>query len=228
MSIITDTLFLARKDILLEFRKKETLFSMGIFSFASILLFSTLNNLVDLSLNAKNAVSAACMWFILVFMTMLGMTSVFSREIKKSSIYSLHSLPVKPQAIFLSKLVYLSVILTVVEIFTLISAVVFLRIDFRGEFLLFCLLFAIGTLDLATAGCAVAFLTIYAKSKTLAIPILFFPLILPSVLITTQATIDLVFYNDPTSVLQNILLLMIHSVLIVIFALLVVEELIGE
>ncbi|MFX1511437.1 MAG: heme exporter protein CcmB [Promethearchaeota archaeon] len=228
MTIITDILTLAKKDILLEFRKKETLFSMGIFSFASVLIFSTLNELVGISLNAKNTISAAYLWFIVVFMTMLGITSIFSREIKKSSIYSLQSLPIKPQAIFLGKLFYLTVILAIVEIITLIFAIIFLRIDFKGDFLLFCLILTIGTVDLATAGCVVSFLTIYARSKTLAVPILFIPLILPSTLIATQSTTDLVFYNDPVSVVENALLLLIHSVLIVVFALLIVEELISE
>lgn len=228
MSIITDIYHLAKKDIVLEFRKRETLFSMGLFSFASVLIFSTLFNLIDISLEAKQVFSAACLWFIITFTIMLGLTSVFSREIKRNSIYSLISLPIKPQAIFLAKLVYLGVILAFIEIITLVVAVVFLRMDFQVDFLLLCSVLAIGTLDLCVAGCIVSFLTVYAKSKTLAIPILFFPLILPSIMIATQTTTNLVLFEDPVYVISNTLLLLIHAIVILTIALLVTDELIGE
>ena len=228
MSIITDIYRLAKKDILLEFRKRETLFSMGLFSFASVLIFSTLFNFIDVSLETKQAISAACLWFIITFMVMLGLTSVFSREMKKNSIYSLLSLPIKPQAIFLAKLIYLIVILTFIEIITLVLAIVFLRITFQADFLLLFVVLTIGTLDLCVAGCIVSFLTIYAKSKTLAIPILFFPLILPSILIATQTTTSLVLFDDPLTVISNTLLLIFHAAIILTFVLLVTDELIGE
>lgn len=228
LSIITDIYFLAKKDILLEFRKRETLFSMGLFSFASVLIFSTLFNLIDISVEGKQAISAACLWFIITFMVMLGLTSVFSRELKKNSIYSLLSLPIKPQAIFLAKLFYLVAILTFIEIITLILAVIFLRITLQVNFLLLCVVLTIGTLDLCVAGCIVSFLTIYAKSKTLAIPILFFPLILPSVLIATQTTTNLFLFDDTMTVINNTLLLIFHAVIILTFILLVTDELIRE
>ncbi|MFX0012963.1 MAG: heme exporter protein CcmB [Promethearchaeota archaeon] len=228
MTIISATYHLAKKDILLEFRKRETLFSMGLFSFASVLIFSSLFNLIDISLKAKQAVSVASLWFIITFSVMLGLTSVFSREIRKNSIYSLLSLSIKPQAIFLAKLIYLGVILAFIEIVTVILAIVFLRLDFQADFLLLCVVLTIGTLDLCVAGCIVSFLTIYAKSKTLAIPILFFPLILPSIILATQASTSLVLFEDPLNVVNNILLLFIHAIILLAIALLVTEELIGE
>ncbi|MFX1517275.1 MAG: hypothetical protein ACFFC6_13310, partial [Promethearchaeota archaeon] len=121
MSLLTEIFLLAKKDILLEFRKRETLFSMGLFSFASVLIFSSLFNLLgNISLETKQAISAACLWFIITFTVMLGLTSIFSRELKKNSIYSLLSLSIKPQVIFLAKLVYLFVSLAFIELITLI------------------------------------------------------------------------------------------------------------
>ncbi|UCG03811.1 MAG: heme exporter protein CcmB [Candidatus Heimdallarchaeota archaeon] len=229
MSLISEIYLLARKDILLEFRKRETLFSMGLFSFASILIFSTLFNLLgSISLETKQAISAACLWFIITFTVMLGLTSVFSRELRKNSIYSLLSLPIKPQVIFLAKLAYLIVILALIELITLILAIVFLRLNIQADFLLLCIVLTIGTIDLCVAGCIVSFLTVYARSKTLAIPILFFPLILPSILIATQVTTNIVLFEDPAYVLNNTLLLFIHAIILLTIALLVTDELIGE
>lgn len=228
MSIFIDIFRLTKKDILLEFRKKETLFSMGLFSFASILIFSTLYNLIDIPLEAKQAISAACLWFIITFMVMLGLTSVFSREIKKNSIYSLLSLSIKPQVIFLAKLIYLCVILAIIEIITFILAIVFLRIEFQSNFILLLAVITIGTLDLCVAGCIVSFLTVYAKSKTLAIPILFFPLILPSILIATQVTTNIILFEDPMYVINNTLLLLIHALVILTIALLVTDEFLNQ
>lgn len=225
--IITDIISLAKKDLILEFRKKETLFSMGLFAFASVLIFSTLFNLPEISFDTKQAIAAACLWFIIVFMIMLGLTSVFSRETKKSTIDSLLSLAIKPQAIFLAKLAYLVVILAITEILTLVLAIIFMNINIEN-FLLFSLVLTIGTLDLAVAGCIVSFLTIYAKSKTLAVPVLFFPLILPSILIVTQSTESLVLYNDPIYVITNMLILLLHAIIILTIALLVTDELINQ
>ncbi|MFW9992395.1 MAG: heme exporter protein CcmB [Candidatus Odinarchaeota archaeon] len=236
MAIIIDALYLAKKDLVLEFRKKETLFSMGLFSFAAVLILSLLINIInsipDITLVNKfsisNSISAASLWFIITFTVMLGLTSVFSREMKRSSIYSLLSLSIKPQAIFLGKILYLGVILAIIEILTIILAFVFLRMDIQGDTLFFILILTCGTFDLAVAGCIVSFLTIYAKSKTLAIPILFFPLILPSILIATQTTISLVQDYEPMAIITNALLLVIHSIIIITFALLIIDELLSE
>ncbi|MFW9905551.1 MAG: heme exporter protein CcmB, partial [Candidatus Thorarchaeota archaeon] len=213
---------------LLEFRKRETLFSMGLFSFASVLIFSTLANLIDITLEAKQAISAACLWFIITFTVMLGLTSIFSRELRKNSIYSLLSLSIKPQVIFLAKLVYLCIILLFIELITLVLAIVFLRLNLQADFLLLCVVLIIGTIDLCVAGCIVSFLTVYARSKTLAIPILFFPLILPSILIATQTTISIVLFEDSIYVINNALLLFIHAIILITITLLVTDELIGE
>ncbi|UCE13935.1 MAG: heme exporter protein CcmB [Candidatus Heimdallarchaeota archaeon] len=228
MSILIDVFRLTKKDILLEFRKRETLFSMGLFSFASVLIFSTLYNLIDISLEAKQAISAACLWFIITFMVMLGLTSVFSREMKKNSIYSLLSLSIKPQVIFLAKLIYLCIILAIIEVITFVLAIIFLRVEIQTNFLLLLMVLTIGSLDLCVAGCIVSFLTVYAKSKTLAIPILFFPLILPSILIATQVTTNIILFEDPMYVINNTLLLLIHAIIILSIALLVTDDFLSQ
>lgn len=229
MSIILDTFNIAKKDLILEFRTKETIFSMGLFSFASVLIFSTLFALIeDITLNTKYMISTVSLWFILTFAIMLGLNSVFSREIKKNSIYSLLSLASKPQAIFLAKLVYLGVVLAIVETFTFAVAIIFLEINIQGNLLLYFLILICSSIDLAIAGGIVSFLTIYAKSKTLAIPILFFPLILPIILITGQATENITFYYDPSAVIINCALLILHAVIMLVLILLFVEDLISE
>jgi heme exporter protein B len=159
---------------------------------------------------------------------MLGLTSVFSRELRKNSIYSLLSLSIKPQVIFLAKLIYLIVILAFIELITLFLAIIFLRLNIQTDFILLCIVLAIGTIDLCVAGCIVSFLTVYTRSKTLAIPILFFPLILPSILIGTEVTTNIILFDDPVYVINNTLLLFIHAIILLTIALLVTDELIGE
>ncbi|MHA2128323.1 MAG: heme exporter protein CcmB, partial [Promethearchaeota archaeon] len=222
--MMKDIALLARKDLRLEFRKKETLFSMALFSFSAVLIFSAFFNFIDIPLDARYSISIASVLFIITFTVMLGITSIFSRELKKNSIYPILSLAIKPQVIFLAKLVYLIVLLLIIEILTLLLSIVFLRIDFQGNFVLLIIIITIGTLDLAIAGCIVAFLTMYSKSKTLAIPVLYFPLILPSLLIATQVSMSLVLYNDFEFFITNSLVLFLHAVIILILALVVTEE----
>ncbi len=226
--MIMDIIRLAKKDIVLEFRKRETLFSMGLFSFVSVLLFSSLFSFLDIDLVTKQAISVGCLWFVITFTVMLGLTSIFSRETRKNSIYPILSLSIKPQVIFLAKLVYLGMMLAIIEIITLIAAIVFLRIDVQGDFLLLIIVLITGTIDLAIAGCMVAFLTLYAKSKTLAVPLLFFPLVLPSVLIATQVTLNLILFDDLKFIMDNTLIMFIHAIIIFVLGLLVTDELISE
>jgi heme exporter protein B len=229
MSLIVDTYNIAKKDLILEFRTRETILSMSLFSFSSVLIFSTLFALIeDINLETKYMISTVSLWFILTFAIMLSLNSVFSREIRKNSIYPLLSLASKPQAIFLAKLVYLGVVLAVVELFTFIVAVIFLEINIQGNLLLFFFILVSSSIDLAIAGCIVSFLTIYAKSKTLGIPILFFPLILPIILITGQATENITFFYNPGAVLINCGLLLLHAVIMLVLILLFVEDLISE
>ncbi|MFW9778320.1 MAG: heme exporter protein CcmB [Candidatus Heimdallarchaeota archaeon] len=226
--MLSDILFLAKKDLTLEFRKKETLFAMGLFSLASVLIFSTLFNLADISQETRETITAASLWFIITFSVMLGVTSIFLREVRKSTVDALLSLAIKPQAIFLAKLVYLCAILAIIEVITIALAIVFMRIGFSNQAMLFGAVLVIGSFDLAIGGCIVSFLTIYAKSKTLAVPILFFPIVLPSILIATQATSSLVLYDDPGFVMNNILILFFHAILLLTLALAITDDLINQ
>lgn len=223
-----DIYHLAKKDISLEFRNKETLFSMGLFSFASTFIFSALFHFVVLPGDLKQAISIIFVWFIISFSVILGLTSLFSKELIDNSIYSLLSLSIKPQVIFLSKLIYLTIMLSIIELFTLILGIVFLDIDIKSNFVILLLILTMGTIDLAVAGCIVSFLTLYAKSKTLAIPILFFPLVLPSIIIVANATLNLTLYSNIQMAFNDSLILVFHAIIMLVIILLTTEELISE
>lgn len=233
MSFLSDlkkswTIF--RKDILLESSDKFEFFSMIIFCIASVLIFSlviNVNTIDDESLSAS--IISASLWIIFVFSGMLSYSSLFGREIKAGGfITALRSFPVKPQTIFIGKLLFNLVILFSVELILILLYVIFFQLTFKSPFIIILLVFFLATLDYSIVGTLVSSLAIYSRSKTLVIPLLMFPLILPSVMISVILVQESIT-GALTSVLNsNLILLFLHFVIILMIGMLTIETVIKD
>ena len=136
---------------------------------------------------------------------MLSFTSIFGRELKTGGggLTAIRSFPVKPQAIFLGKLLFNLTLLFSVQFIIVAIYVIFFDLTFKFNFLFVLFVLFIGTLDYACIGTLVSALALYSRAKTLVIPILIFPLILPSVILSVTLLIALILGNWDQSVINN-------------------------
>ena len=223
-----------KKDLRLELRQKFEFMSMVIFSISAVLIFAIS---LDLSTTTTQAtrefiarVTSASLWVIFIFAGMLSFTSVFGRELKSGGggLTSIRSFPVKPQSIFLGKLLFNLTILFSVQFIIVLIYVLFFQLEFKLSIFLVLFVILIGTIDYACIGTLVSALALYSRAKTLVVPILIFPLIIPSVMLSVSLLKTLILgIWDQTST-NNLLLLFFHFIIILMISFLSIETILQD
>jgi heme exporter protein B len=219
-----------RKDVSLESTDKFEFFSMIVFSISSVLIFSLVINISSIENESLKAnIISASLWIIFVFAGMLSYSSLFGREIKSGGfLTALRSFPVKTQTIFIGKLIFNLVLLFSIEFFLITLYIVFFQLSFKSSILIIITVFFLSTLDYSIVGTLVASLTIYSRSKTLVIPLLMFPLILPSVMISVILVSQTITGELTTLFNSNLILLFLHFVILLMVSMLTIETVIKD
>lgn len=220
-----------RKDLRLEVREKFQLTSMIVFSVSAVFVFalatgsSTFSNTNETDVR----VVSASMWVIFVFAGMLSFGSIFGRELRTGGGLSvLRSFPVKPQSVFIGKLLFNILVLGVVEVVLLLIYTLFFQLSFGSSIGLVGLVLVVGTIDYAVVGTLVSALSVYSKAKTLTIPILTFPLIIPSVVLSANLLTDALLGNLTGIFNQDLVLLIAHFVFILVLSLLSIDTILSD
>jgi len=172
VSYAADVAALARKDLLLELRAKETLPAMLLFVVAALTVFH-----FALPRGTGHTAALGLLWIALVFTALLGLTRAFAAEREQGLIDALVLAPADRSAIWLAKTLAVLAFLAVAEIVALPAfAAFFTPIDAR----------TIAAVALADLGiCAVGTLTgamaVAGRARELLLPLLFLPLAIPIV-----------------------------------------------
>ena len=186
--------YLALKDLRLEIKRKYEIFSMITFAFLSVLVSSF--SLGPYSPYAIEIVPAL-IWIILLFAGMFSFYTSFAREMENGTINGLRLLPTSSQVILIGKILYGFILICIVEVVVVPVSMVLFGYSFNSSPLFVVLVFILGTLDFAVVGAIVSGLTMYTESKTVLIPLLTLPLVLPvmvpSVILTKKLVSGVMF-----------------------------------
>jgi len=172
VTYFSDVAALARKDLLLELRAKETLPAMLLFVLSSLTIFH-----FALPHGSGRLASLGVLWVALVFTALLGLTRAFVPEREQGLMDALVLAPCDRSAIWVAKTVAVLAFLGVAEIVALPAfAAFFSGVDGR----------MVGAVALADLGiCAVGTLTgamaVAGRARELILPLLFLPLVIPVV-----------------------------------------------
>ncbi len=172
MTYAADVAALARKDLLLELRAKETLPAMLLFVVAALTVFH-----FALPRGTGHVAALGLLWIALVFTALLGLTRAFVPEREQGLIDALVLTPADRSAIWLAKTLAVLGFLAVAEVVALPAfAAFFSAVDGR----------TVAAVALADVGiCAVGTLTgamaVTGRARELLLPLLFLPLAIPVV-----------------------------------------------
>lgn len=198
-------LAIARKDIKVEFRTKEMIFSMVVFSLMIMVAFTFAFDFFDLQevpppdrteeqrQGLLRPLAPPILWITFCFAGMFGLLSSFSKEKDKGSMDGLLLCPMDRTAIYFGKVISNYSIIVIVDISTIIFFTLIFRYDFGNNLgpLLFVVL--LGTLCFVVAGTMVAGIAVNSQAiRGVLLPILLIPIILltvlmPSIIATSKA-----------------------------------------
>ncbi|MEW6663415.1 MAG: heme exporter protein CcmB [Bacillota bacterium] len=176
---------LVGKDIAVEFKTKEMLSSMFIFSFLVIVIFAFA---FTPSRATTREVFPGILWIGFAFAGVLGLNRSFAGEKDNDCLLGLMLTPVDRTAIFLAKAASNLLFLVAVEAVSL--PLFFVLFDYRLEGPLWLLLAVIllGTIGFIVIGTFLAALAANTRASEILLPLILFPVIMPVVIGAVKCT----------------------------------------
>lgn len=220
-------LYLAWKDLLMEFRTKQMLNSMVIFSLLVIVIFnySFGNILFDIEMAD---IAPGILWIAFTFAGMLGLSRSFASEKEDGCLDALRLCPFDPSAIYLGKVVSNLVIMCIIEAIIIpLFIVLFDYTDIRGLSGLAGIV-VLGTIGFILVGTLFSALTVSVRTREILLPVILFPIIIPLIMSAVMATQYVLSTGDLTAASTEVRLLIIYDMVLFIASNLVFEYVIED
>jgi heme exporter protein B len=172
VTYLADVATLARKDLLLELRSRDTVPAMLLFVVSALVVFS-----FSLPAGSSGLAAYGLLWMAIVFTAILGLTRAFAAEREQRILDGLVLTPVDRSAIWLGKALAVLAFLLLAEVVALPAFALFLE-PLNGPLVAAVLLADVG---LAAVGTLLAAMAAAGRARELLLPLLFLPLVIPIV-----------------------------------------------
>jgi heme exporter protein B len=172
VSYFADVGALARKDLLLELRAKETLPSMLLFVVAALTIFH-----FALPRGTSDVAARGLLWSALVFTALLGLTRAFVAEREQGMFDALVLAPCDRSAIWLGKALSVVAFLAAAEVVALPAFAAFFH-GLNGRTVA---AVALADLGIAAVGTLFGAMAVAGRARELLLPLLFLPTAIPIV-----------------------------------------------
>ena len=172
-SYLRDVGVLARKDLVLELRARDTLPAMLLFVVSTLVVFH-----FALPAGSSAVASHGLLWVALVFTALLGLARAFAAEREQSLLDGLVLAPSDRSAIWAGKCVAVLVVLGLAELVALPAFALFFS-GLDGPAIVGVVLADLG---IAAVGTLLAAMAVASRARELVLPLLFLPLAIPIVI----------------------------------------------
>jgi heme exporter protein B len=172
VTYLTDVGALARKDLLLELRAKETLPSMLLFVVSALTIFH-----FALPSGTSDVAARGLLWSALVFTALLGLTRAFVAEREQGMFDALILTPCDRSAIWLAKSIAVLAFLAAAEVVALPAFEAFFH-GLNGRTVA---AVALADLGIVAVGTLFGAMAVAGRARELLLPLLFLPAAIPIV-----------------------------------------------
>ncbi|HST25289.1 MAG TPA: heme exporter protein CcmB [Gaiellaceae bacterium] len=169
---LSDVAVLARKDLVLELRARDTLPAMLLFVVSALVVFH-----FALPSHSSDLAAKGLLWVAIVFTALVGLTRAFVAEREQRLIDGLLLAPCDRSAIWLAKSVAVLAFLGVAEVVALPAYSIF----FSGIGWSTVAAVALADLGIVAVGTLLAAIAAVSRARELLLPLLFLPLAIPVV-----------------------------------------------
>ncbi len=175
------------KDLLLDWRSRDRLGHMAVFSALVIVLVSIALPTGEPALRGWIPV---LLWVVFLFTALLGLARSFGCETEEGALALLAGVPVDRGWVFLGKAAANWLALCAIELWTALLSGLFLEVDWSAASPAVLAVGALGALGLAVVGTLLAALSAQARFREFLLPVLLFPLVLPVLVLASRMTAE--------------------------------------
>ena len=200
---------LISKELLIEFRSKQTILSMLIFGLAVILIFAFSTNI---SREVLTNYSPGMFWLMNLFIVVLGVHRSFAHEKEFDAFSLLISSPIDRGLIFLSKWISGFIFLTVTQVIVITPFFKLLLLDFPENLSLFILTAMLVNLGMMAIANLVSGIVIRSNFSEILLPLILFPLLSPLMIAATKISSSVI--NLQPYDMWNVWVLIVISIVV--------------
>jgi heme exporter protein B len=184
-AFVTVAWLVMRKDLTVEVRSREILYTTLFFAVSCVLVFAF--SFVREG-RALDDAAAGILWIAIAFAGTLALGRAFERERQSETLRALLLAPADRPAIYIGKLLGLLALLAGVEVILVpIVGLLFQAPIFERPFLLAALL-AAGTVGFASVGTLFAAMLVRSRSRDVLLPVVLYPITVPVIIAGVRGT----------------------------------------
>ncbi|UCE05368.1 MAG: heme exporter protein CcmB [bacterium] len=180
---------IAWKDILSEFRSRETITSMLIFCVIVVVIF---NFMFEPGSTLVREMIPGILWVAITFAGILGLNRSFIYEVDQGCLLGLLLCPVDHYVLYLGKMLGNFIFMVIMEIIIIPLMIVLFNLDILSIILPLALIILLGTLGFAAVGTLLSAISVNTRAREILLPILLFPIAIPILLAAVKATGSLI------------------------------------
>jgi heme exporter protein CcmB len=174
-----------RKDLLVEARTREILYTTIFFAVSCVLVFAF--GFVKEGRPVQDA-AAGILWIAIAFSGTLALGRAFERERQGETLRALLIAPIDRPALYLGKLLGILILLAAVEALVVPLVALMFQATLFGHPLLMLGLLAAGTVGFAAVGTLFAAMLVRARSRDVMLPVLLYPITVPVIIAGVRGT----------------------------------------
>lgn len=193
MSLVSQTLAVARKDVRIEWRGRARAAAVLGFAGTVLLLFSFAASADSKTLESH---AGGYLWLAILLGSVLSLSDAFRVETEDEALDVLLLLPVDARAIFLGKALARTAALAALALLLLPIAGALYGVGVHGSWWHLLAFIVLGVAGLAAPGTLYAAMTSQVRGREVLLPLLLFPLVVPVVLAVVKGT-ALALTGDP-------------------------------
>ena len=185
MRLLRQTVFIARKDLAVELRTKESLNAAGAFAISILLLFSFA---FDPSPEVTHEISGGLLWLVFVFAGALVFNRGFARELPNECLDALLASPLSASGLALGKALANFALLLFIEVISLAIFGVFFNVNWWRRPAELTGIFLLATWGVSVVGAIFGALTVNLRLRELMLPVIVYPLLIPLLIAAIELT----------------------------------------
>jgi heme exporter protein CcmB len=186
MSFLQTVWLVTRKDLLIEVRSREIIYTTLFFAVSCVLVFAFAFVREGKPLDDA---AAGILWIAIAFSGTLALGRTFERERQSETLRALLMAPVDRPALYVGKLLSVLLLLAVVEIIVVpLVALMFQASALFAHPLLMIALLASGTIGFSAVGTLFAAMLVRARSRDVLLPVLLYPITVPVIIAGVRGT----------------------------------------
>lgn len=223
-SFFKAVLAIAHKDLAAEFRSRELLSAMLVFSMLVILIF---NFALELDVKVRQSVTAGVLWTTFAFAGTLGLNRSMAVEKDRGCMDGLLLAPVDRSAIFFGKAISNLAFMLIVEAIVvpmyamLYNETRIFQLEFLGVLLL-------GSIGYIAVGTLLSAMSVQTRTRDVLLPILLFPVAIPVLLASVKASGGIVAGLPFEEILAPLNLLIVYDVVFIAVSFMIFDYVVEE